>query len=227
MKTKAVYLIPGGPDSEEESLAEDCRAVFQACGKRNPAVAYVGTASLDDESFFRFLEKPMVDAGAERVVLAPIAGDRADVPSAKKILAEADAVFLSGGEVDDGMMGLADTGLDVFMSELYRGGKFFFGLSAGSIMMGQRSVRWDVEDDDDTASLFPCLNFVPLILDAHGEDRDWAELKCALRLLGDGARGYGLSTGGLYMADSRGRLTSFRNGPAIFSNIRGAIHREE
>lgn len=226
MKTKPVYLLPGGPDSEERQLADDFRAALRACGKRGPAVAYVGTASLDDESFFRYMEKPLLDAGAKSVALAPLSGERADAAAARRMLAEADAVFLNGGEVDDGMAGLANGGLDVFMTELYREGKFFFGLSAGSIMMGSCSVRWEAEDDDDTAVLFPCLNFVPMIFDAHGEDRDWRELKWVLRLLGDGARGYGLSTGGLYAADHRGRLTSFRKGPALFHNVRGAVRRE-
>lgn len=227
MKTKPVYLIPGGPASEGRQLTEDCRAALQACGKRGPTVAYVGTASQDDEPFFRFMKKPLLDAGAENVFLTPIAGEHADIAMAGKMLKGADAIFLSGGEVDDGMMGLANTGLDAFMTELYREGKFFFGLSAGSIMMGQRSAHWDVEGDDSTASLFPCLNFVPMIFDAHGEDGDWAELKCVLRLLGDGSRGFGLSTGGLYMADRQGQLTSFRNGPAVFRNVGGLVQREE
>ncbi len=225
MSTKPVYLLPGGPASPKKQLAEDCRAALLASGKQNPAVAYVGTASGDDRSFFRFLEKPLLDAGAGGVALAPIAGGRADLAAARKILAEADAVFLSGGEVDDGMKGLADTGLDVFLTELYRGGKFFFGISAGCIMMGRHYAHWEVEGDNGTASLFPCLGFVPMNFDAHGEENDWDELQCVLRLLGGGARGYGLSTGGFYRADRRGRLTSFRNGPSVFLNVRGEVRR--
>lgn len=223
MKTKPVYLIPGGPDASEEQLVGDFRAALASCGTRGPAVAYVGTASLDDESFFRDLRGNLLDAGAGSVALAPISGEGADIASAGKLLAEADAVFLSGGEVADGMAGLTRSGLDALLTRLYRDGKFFFGLSAGCIMMGRCFPRWKIEGDDGTASLFPCLDFVPLTFDAHGESEDWTELRCAVRLLGDGGRGYGLSTGGLYTADRRGRLTSLRNGPAVFVNVRGSV----
>lgn len=226
MKTKPVYLLPGGPDSQRGELTEDCRAALQANGKQNPTVAYVGTATLDDRSFFRMLAKPILDAGAGDVVLAPIAGRRADIKAARKILAESDAIFLSGGEVDDGMKGLVDSGLDVFLSELYRGGKFFFGISAGCIMMGRYYAHWDVEGDNDTASLFPCLGFVPMNFDAHDEENDWDELQCVVRMLGGRARGYGLSTGGLYTANPQGRLKSFRNGPSVFLNVRGVVQRK-
>lgn len=226
MKTKPIYLIPGGPASGGEQLAGDFRAALLACGKRAPLVAYVGTASRDDMSLFRRLEKALLDSGAGNVVLAPIVGKHVDIVSARKILSEADAVFLSGGEVDDGMAGLVNSGLDVFMTELYRGGKLFFGISAGCIMMGRHYAHWDVAGDDSTASLFPCLNFVPMNFDAHDEKNNWSELHCLLRLLGNGARGYGLSTGGFYSASRQGRLKSFRDGPAIFLNSKGAIHRE-
>ena len=226
MKTRPVYLIPGGPASSRKQLAEDCRTALQASGTHSPTVAYVGTASLDDKPFFRFLKKPLLDAGAGSVALAPIVCGHADIAAARRILEESDAVFLSGGEVEDGMKGLVDSGLDVFLTELYRSGKFFFGISAGCIMMGQHYAHWDIEGDNSTSSLFPCLNFVPMNFDAHGEEGDWEELQCVLRLLGTGARGYGLSTGGLYSATRQGWLESFRNGPSIFLNVRGVIQRE-
>lgn len=226
MKTKPIYLIPGGPNSKKKQLTEDCRAALRTCGTSNPTVAYVGTPNQDDKPFFRFLKEPLLDAGAGSVELAPIMGKRADIAKAGKLLTGADAVFLSGGEVEDGMKGLVDSGLDALLAELYRGGKLFFGISAGCIMMGRHYVRWEVEGDDDTASLFPCLGFVPMNFDAHGEDSDWAELKCAVRLLGNGARGCGLSTGGLYTADRQGRITSFRNPPALFLNVQGEVRPE-
>jgi hypothetical protein len=73
-------------------------------------------------------------------------------------------------------------------------------------MMGAHWVRWDVPGHDDTARLFDCLGFVPLLFDVHGEDEDWAELKTALKLLGNGSWGYGLPGGTVISADSRGTL---------------------
>jgi peptidase E len=204
-------------------MVQDFRTVYESCGKPNPKVAYVGTANQDNKLFFQFVKRPLVKAGAEKVTLVPIAGKYSDAGASKRMLSEADCVFLSGGEVEDGIAGLKKAGLDDFLSDLYHSGKPFFGVSAGCIMMGRNWVHWDVENDDSTASLFDCLNFTPMTFDTHCENEDWKELKCALRLMGPGAEGYGLSTNGFYNADSEGRLTSYRNAPEAFRNIGGNI----
>ena len=218
MSEKTVYLLAGGPSSTSAQMVENFRTTLQTCGTSNPSVAYIGTANHENEAFFERISKPILAAGAGTITLVPIISANADINDAKRILSAADAIFLSGGEVEDGIMGLRNCGLDIFLRNLYQEGKVFFGLSAGSIMLGQYWVHWDVEDDDDTASLFQCLDFVPMTFDAHGENEDWRELKCALRLLGAGSEGYGLSDGGFYSADSRGQFTTFRNAPAVFRN---------
>jgi len=119
-------------------------------------------------------------AGAGKVTLVPIAGKCADTGAAKQMLSDADCIFLSGGEVEDGTVSLKKDGLDIFLTELYNSGKPFFEVSAGCIMMGSNWVRWDVENDDSTASLFDCLNFVPMTFDTHCENEDWKELPAAL-----------------------------------------------
>ncbi|MCL1912932.1 MAG: Type 1 glutamine amidotransferase-like domain-containing protein [Eubacteriaceae bacterium] len=226
MSLGPIYLIPGGRPRDVKQMEQDFRTVLDASEKLNPKIAYVGTANGDNKVFFQFMKSPMLKAGAGKVTLVPIASKGADTQMAKQILSEADIVFLSGGEVEDGILPLRKTGLDVFLAELHNSGKPFFGVSAGCIMMGRNWVHWDVEDDDSTASLFECLNFVPMTFDTHCEDEGWKELKCALSLMGAGAKGYGLSTGGFYSAGSDGRLTSYRNDPAVFRNRDGIIETE-
>ena len=223
MSTRPVYLIPGGPPPDIKRMKQDFRTVMEHCGKPYPKIAYVGTANNDNKIFFRFIKGTMVKAGAGEVTLVPIANKSADPQTARRILSESDCVFLSGGEVEDGIVWLKKAGLDVFLAGLYNDGKPFFGTSAGCIMMGRNWVHWDVENDDSTASLFDCLNFVPMTFDTHCENEGWKELKCALRLMGPGSRGYGLSTNGFYSADGEGRLTSYRNAPAVFHNTDGNI----
>jgi len=218
-----VYLIAGGHPPNTQQTIQDCSAALQACATPHPTVAYVGTASGDNRLFFRYLKSTLLKAGAATVTLAPLAGKRANPEKAQRILRAADAIFLSGGEVEDGIAPLRSTGLDAVLTELYQAGTIFFGMSAGCIMMGEKWVHWDVEDDDSTASLFDCLGFVPMTFDTHCEHEDWKELKCALRLMGPGARGYGLSSGGFYTADPAGRLSAYRNGPATFYNREGEI----
>lgn len=220
---KPIYLIPGGHPPDGKQTLAAISAVYRACAVAAPTVAYIGTANHDSKMFFQMMKTQLLKAGAAIVTLAPIAGKRANRETARKIIEAADCVFLSGGEVEDGIRLLHAAGLDDFLREQYQSGKLFFGVSAGCIMMGQYWVHWDVEDDDSTASLFDCLNFVPLTFDTHCEDEDWKELRCALRLLGPGAAGYGLSTNGFYSAISSGKLTSYRNDPAVLRNVDGYI----
>ena len=226
MSAGQVYLIPGGHPPDMKQTIQAFAAVFESCGKIKPSVAYVGTANGDNKLFFQFMKRPMIKAGAGKVTLVPIAGKHTDTEAAKQMLSEADCVFLSGGEVEDGIVWLKKAGLDVFMTQLYNGGKLFFGVSAGCIMMGRNWVRWDIENDDSTASLLDCLNFVPMTFDTHCENEGWKELKCALRLMGPGAKGYGLSTNGFYGVDDDGNLVSFRTAPAVFYNQDGNIIME-
>ena len=114
---------------------------------------------------------------------------------ARKILEQADIVFVSGGDVDLGMNVLKEKGMMDFLSGQHEGGKLFFGLSAGSIMLAHEWVRWPDPDDASSAELFPCLDFAPVICDCHDEEGDWEELKAALVLEKDGTEGYGLGAG--------------------------------
>ena len=227
MGAKKIYLVTSGPGTDMNQLTADFSAALSECGKPSPSVAYVGTASGDNRCFFNWLKRPILKAGAGSVALVPIAGKKADVDAARRMLTEADAIFLTGGEVEDGMVWLEKRGLVALLRELYNSGKPFFGISAGCIMMGRNWVHWDVEGDDSTARLFDCLGFVPYTFDAHGEKEDWAELKCALRLMGDGAVGHGLSAGGAYTADENGNFSSFRNAPTLFCNRNGKIERQK
>ena len=225
MSAREIYLIPGGRSSKIKQTTEDFRTALAACGKSNPKVAYVGTASSDNKAFFHAMRIPVMKAGAEAVTLVPIVGKNSDIEQAKSILSDADIVFLSGGEVEDGIVWLEKYGLDSFLIDMYHEGKLFIGTSAGAIMMGQHWVHWDIEGDDSTSRLFPCLNLVPFVFDTHAEKEDWVELKCALRLLGPGVKGYGLSAGGFFSADENGRFTCFRNDVALFRNSDGKIER--
>ena len=224
---KPIYLIPGGHPPDGNKTLEAISQVYAKCAVDNPTVAYIGTANHDSRVFFQMMKTQLLKAGAAKVTLAPIVGKRANIDKARQIILEADCVFLSGGEVEDGIVFLKEAGLDVLLSQLYKAGKPFFGVSAGCIMMGQYWVHWDIEDDDSTASIFECLNFVPMTFDTHCENEDWKELRCALRLLGPGSIGYGLSTNGFYSAVKSGQLTSYRNAPAVLQNMDGTIQAVE
>lgn len=192
---KPVYLLAGGRSGSRKTTDSLVRAVFVESGKAAPRVAYVGTASGDDEGFFDRLADVFREVGASEVIHALIYSRKADLRKAREILQSADIVFISGGDVDTGMRALQERDMVGFLSQLYSRGMPFFGLSAGSIMLAKEWVRWRDPDDDSTAELFPCLGFAPIICDTHDEQEGWQELQAALRLERDGVRGYGIASG--------------------------------
>ena len=174
--------------------------------------------------FFEALKSLLRKTGAE-VNFVRLAKKRVNLSEAKTALEKADAVFLSGGEVEDGMRWLEHHGLIGFLNELRNRGKLFFGMSAGSIMMGTHWVRWEDENDDATASLFECLGFASTIFDTHAEEEDWKELKAALKLRGPGAQGYGISAGGLVRVDSQGQMTVLEKTLIPYENVGGRVRK--
>jgi len=202
---KKVYLIAGGPGNGERTV-ELLKTALGTCGKEHPSIAYIGTASGDDVRFMGWFRKLFQKAGAGSVVLAPLVGRKADLAAAKAILGESDVVFISGGEVEDGMQGLDPT-IRGFLHSLLEEGKPFIGLSAGSIMMGRAWPHWDDEDHHpEDARLFDCLGFALEIFDTHAEADGWPELRKAVELSEEGSAGYGIPSPEMAVIDEQGRL---------------------
>jgi cyanophycinase-like exopeptidase len=143
-------------------------------------------------------------SGSGQVTLAPTVRRFGRRPF-EKICEAADAVFVCGGDVEEGMKVVARRGIAPFLSELYRGGKLLFGLSAGSIMLARAWVRWE-DDDDVSGSLFPCLGIADILCDTHGEEEDWGELKALLQLSSDGSIGHGIRAGSAIRVDPDGTV---------------------
>jgi peptidase E len=190
---RAVYLLAGGRGSANQAIF---KAALEELGRPEPLIAYVGVANDDDKGFSRFVEGEISKGGPCTIRHAIIASPAADIDKARDILRKADAVFMGGGDVEAGVRTLRTRGMLGFFTELYRGGKLFFGASAGSIMLGSQWVRWDHPDDDSSAELFECLGIAPVICDTHAEEDDWVELKAALALKEDKTIGYGIPSGG-------------------------------
>jgi peptidase E len=215
---KPVYLLAGGRQRGTRKPDPLLQAAFRDYGIRSPSIAYSGTASGDDRNFFHFIAASFTEAGASKVTHAVIAPDGADLKKARSILESADIVFISGGDVEAGMDILQEKDMIGFLTDLYRQGKPFFGISAGAIMLAKKWVRWRDPDDEDSAELFPCLNFAPIICDTHDEQAGWEELQAALMLEKEGTRGYGLASGTAVRVFSDGRVEAL--GGAIHQYIR-------
>jgi len=215
------FLVAGGRPRDLAAMARMMSRAF--IGLQKPQVAYIGTANRDNPVFYQMMKGMLKNAGADKIIFVHLAKKNPDIDAAKKALANADVVFLAGGEVEDGMIWLEKHDLANFLKDLYINGKRFLGISAGVIMMGTHWVHWDTEGDDSTSKLFDCLAFTPALFDVHGESEEWVELKAALKLLGDGAKAYGLPGGCMISADSSGNLINLEKEYLVFVNEGGSI----
>lgn len=218
-RPQPAYLLAGGRGRGMRRTFAAVRAIIDGLGKAKPVVAYVGVASLEDNWMIYAVSSGLIKAGCRcrlaRVVLAP---PRADLDKARRTLEKADAVFMSGGDVEAGMRILREKNMVEFFQDLARRGKPFIGISAGSIMLAKEWVRWSDPENDSTAELFPCLGIAPLLCDTHAEDDDWAELKTALGLKGSGT-GYGIVSGSYLKVYPDGRAEA-GSGPVARYTIR-------
>ena len=130
---KKIFLLAGGPGNSPK-IAGQLQTALRSSGREHPSVAYIGTASGDSRSFLRWFEPLFRKAGAASLTMVPLAGKKADSAAAEKILRGSEVIFLSGGEVEDGIRGLCPATKQL-LRELLAEGKPFVGLSAGSIMM--------------------------------------------------------------------------------------------
>ncbi len=194
--TPPLFLIAGGRGSIGRRGPDPLLAqALAGAGVLRPRVAYLGAASGDNAAFRALIAAMLKKAGAGHVLLAPLCGRRADPEKARKVLSDSDVVFVSGGDVEEGMEVLRRARIARFLRALHRAGKPFLGVSAGSIMLSRLWVRWRDPNDDRSAELFPCLGLAPVLCDTHGEADGWEELKALLALSPTGSLGYGIASG--------------------------------
>ncbi len=225
VQPKPVYLLAGGRGRNRQVPDPLIQLALKEAGKKLPEVAYIGTASGDDTSFFDMLGRMFNACGAGKVTHVFITPEDADISKAKSIIESSDIVYISGGDVERGMKPLIEKGMVEFLLSLYKTGKPFFGISAGSIMLAQEWVRWRNPDDDSTAELFPCLGIAPIICDTHDEEGGWEELKAALALKPEGAIGYGLVSAAAVKVFAGGRVEALGGAIHRFQRIENKVNR--
>ena len=222
-----LYLLAGGRGHSIMITMANVRNIIKGIGKTEPLIAYVGVASMKDNRLIYLVISAIIKAGCkcriQRVVLAP---RNANIEKAKRILRNADAIFMGGGDMEVGMQILKEKNMVGFLHELAQQGKQFIGISAGSIMMSREWVRWKNSKDDSTAELFSCLGLVPFICDTHAEIDDWAELKTSLQLGKTGITGYGITSGAYLKVLPSGRIEAEVGNIVRYKWLNGKIERE-
>jgi len=221
---KATTLIAGKFGSRHFGTKPHLAEALKRTGEKKPVVLYVGAASADDPTFGAALGALMTAAGAGRVLWPKIAGRRKQSSQMQQALANADLVFVGGGDVEAGVNLLRDAGLVADFHAAADRGAVFVGMSAGAIMLGERWIRWPSADaGDDEAETYECLGLVPLALDTHGEGDAWRETQAytavRARELGKKARAYGVPSGGALVIDHRGRIEARGVPAAVFTAL--------
>lgn len=223
-RTKPLYLLSGCSYHHRKTRDPLIREVFRETGKSQPVVAYIGTASGDDPAFYRILGSLFHRSGAGRVELAPLHASDADLRHSRRVIEQADVIFLSEGDVDLGMQVLRDRSMATLLRERYEDGVVFSGFSAGSILLSRQWVRWSDPDNDASAEPFDCLEIAPLICDTHGEADGWQELKTLLRLRGvPGEIGYGIPTSMGLRVHADGRVDAIGGAVQRYAHCDGRV----
>ncbi|MDD4857572.1 MAG: Type 1 glutamine amidotransferase-like domain-containing protein [Candidatus Krumholzibacteria bacterium] len=222
-----IYLLAGGPGSRRSQRDPVLERAIASCGVAEPSIAYIGAASGDDKSFFKTVSGYVRSCGAGDIKLAPLVGGRIKLDKTRSILESADAVFVSGGDVEEGMEAIEERRMMPFLRELFEGGKPFIGLSAGSIMLAREWIVWDDPNDDATSSTFACMALAQILCDTHSEYEGWEELRALLLLNPEGSLGYGIPGGAGLCVYPDGTLEALGCSVHCLAKVSGAVKRRE
>jgi peptidase E len=222
---KPVFLFAGGRPRNAQTLNPMFIEVFKESGKTSPTIAYIGAASDDNKPFFLMMSTFLKGAGSAKIRQVIISPEKANLKKAQEIVNSSDIVYFSGGDVEHGMQVLREKNMIDFFIDIYRQGKPFLGMSAGSIMLAKEWIRWANTDDDNTADIFPCLGIAPVICDTHGEQDGWPELQALLKLEKDHTIGYGIPSGMAIKVFTDGRIEALGGAVHQYTKQNGIVER--
>ena len=222
---KSVLLLAGGRPRNPQTFNPLFQEVFKSSSVKSPTIAYVGVASDENKAFFLMMAAMLKGVGSGKIKMAALASAKADIKKAQDILESSDIVYISGGDVEHGMRVVQEKKIVDFLVGLYRQGKPFFGVSAGSIMLAKEWIRWRDPEDDTTAEVFPCLGIAPVICDTHGEAEGWEELQALLALEKDNTIGYGIVSGTAMKVFPDGKIEALGGAVHQYAKINGTVKR--
>jgi hypothetical protein len=172
--------------------------------------AYLGASNGDDPAYYAIFEAAMEKLGVtrRRMILSSFSTQDAE------FLASSDIILLAGGDAIKGWQVFAENGAREAVTKRYLEGALIIGVSAGAIQLGLCAYPERNFSRDDMVETF---KFVPLIVGAHEEKRDWESLKKATQLTGNGAQSVGIPAGGGAIYDPDGSLAPVRHPLSMFS----------
>jgi hypothetical protein len=206
----ALLLAHGAPGDVFHDRA------FERLAKHAPKVAYLGAANRDHAGTYLHLADGLRRRYGARVEQARTMTD--DGAQARAALAEADLIYLGGGDVQLLATRLRVLGLDSVLRTCHAAGAMLFGVSAGAIGLAPWWIAFPEAQADAEAKRFPCAGALPFALDCHDEADDWQELRALLARWGTDepsavVAAYGIPSGGALEVDARGQVMPFGLAP--------------
>ncbi len=205
-----IYLLAGGPGAKKQSPDPILQMAFRELDKAKPSVAYIGAAHGDSLMLYLFIKRMIAAAGAGKIKLVSLVKKKSDMEEARSIIQSADCIFVSGGDVNEGMRVLTERSVVPLIKNRYEEGALIIGVSAGSIMLAKQWINWPDENNEASAVLFPCMNIAPVLCDTHGEEDKWNELHSLMRLTKEDQIGYGIPGGGAMRISTDGAVEAIR-----------------
>lgn len=132
---KKIIAIGGGengrPGYPYETYEID-KEIVSLSQKENPTVLFIGTASLDSESYYETMKKIFSKLGCVVNNLS-LTKQTYTIEELKNILERTDIVYVGGGNTKELLETWKSTGLDKLLDEASEKGLVLSGLSAGSL----------------------------------------------------------------------------------------------
>lgn len=169
------------------------------------SAAYIGASNGDRPEFYEIFEAAMDAVGiADRRMIASSFG-----PADRAFLASAGLIVLAGGDVRLGWTTFERTSMKDVISKRYAEGAVLVGISAGAVQLG----RYGIVDASESVGtdVFDVFNLVPVVIDVHDEQSEWARLRRTIRLLNGAATGLGIPAGGGVVAHPDATLEPLRH----------------
>jgi cyanophycinase-like exopeptidase len=214
-----IYLLGSG-QPHGKLFRDMLDRAFANVHGRTPRVAISLAAIAGELSILRkfagwFVSKTFSGAEVTRFVVA--GEDKPQAPDeARRVVEEADLVFLTGGDPVVAARILRESGADAWLRDARKRGALLSGGSAGAIALGAFWAEWPEDGGEgkpfDGGELVACTAVADdLVVDTHDEEDGWVELKLVhdmLRAAGHRHRVRGIpARGGLVVHDD-GRLES-------------------
>lgn len=195
-KRHIIALGGGGFSMEPENPLLD-RYIIECCGKENPAVCFIPTASAESASYIDNFNAAFGRLGCKTGHLSLFSQPQRDLES---WLRQFDILYVGGGNTRCMLALWREWNLDGILRKLWEEGIILAGISAGAICWFEQGLTDSVPGE---LTAMPCLGFLPGSCCPHYDSEEQRRPDFQ-RLVGDGTvmPGFALDDGtALHYAD--------------------------